>query len=137
MSNNGTGILTGADLLARARREVDLPEGGKVVVGRVGPGELTEILGHLPDVTALATASEDDAAKVAKRPEGRAVLRAVSSLLLVGVIAPKLGDDRQTGPTPQDFTLEEQLLLFKEILEVSGYTKAAGGKVLPLSRTAG
>ena len=135
--NNGAGVLTGAEIMTRGRREVELPSGGKVVVQRVGAGELAEILGHMPDVSILATIKEGPDEEIVKRPETRSVLKAMNGLLLAGVITPKLYDDPAAGPTPRDFTLDEQLLLFKEILDVSGFNKEAGGKVLPLSRTAG
>jgi hypothetical protein len=135
---NGSGFLSPEEAKAKGRREVALPSGGKVMVQRVGGIELAEILGHLPDVSSLATLKDSDRAEdLAKRPESRAVLKAMSGLLLAGVIIPKLYDDPDVGPTPRDFPLDEQLLLFQEILDVSGFTKEAGAKVLPLSRTAG
>ena len=135
--NNGGAILTAEDVKARGRREVELPSGGKVVVQRVGAGELAGIIGHLPDVSVLATMKESDGDAIVKRPESRAVLQAMIGLLLAGVIMPKLCEDPAAGPTPRDFPLDEQLLLFTEILDLSGFSKKAGGKVLPLSRTAG
>lgn len=135
--NNGAGISTVADVRALSRRVVPLPSGLKVEVQRVGPDELAEILGHLPDVSILATMQDADGEAVAKRPETRAVLKAMKGLLLAGVIDPKLCEDPKVGLTVRDFPLEDQLLLFSEILKVSGFTKEAGGKVLPLSGTAG
>jgi hypothetical protein len=135
---NGSGVLSGAEIMARGRREVELPSGGKVVVQRVGAGELAEILGHMPDVSVLARMKDTDKPEdLAKRPESRTVLKAMTGMLLAGVISPKLFEDPAAGPTPRDFSLKEQLLLFSEILEVSGFTKKAGGQVLPLSKTAG
>ncbi len=130
------GFISAAEVTAKGRRDVDLPTGGKIRIQRVGPGELAEILGHLPDVSALAV-EPGRSAEALGRPESKAVLKAISGVILAGVIVPKLYDDPLAGPTPRDFPLEDQLLIFNQVLELSGFTKAAGGKVLPLSKTAG
>lgn len=136
-NNGGGAILTAEAIKARGRREVELPSGGKVVVQRIGVSDLAAIMGHLPDVSVLAAMQDGNPNDVAKRPEAAPLMRAMNSMLLAGVIIPKLYEDPQAGPTPRDFPFDEQVLLFTEILDVSGFTKAAGGKVLPLSRTAG
>src|SRR6266850_135792 len=132
MEQNGHAVLTGAELMARARKEIDLPGGGKILVGRLPTGELAQILGAIPDVSALASLTEGSAESAVKRPESKAVLSMMEGVIRSGVIAPRLVHEPQEGPTVRDFTLEEQVLLFQAILSLSGYTKAAGAEVLPL-----
>lgn len=134
--NNGAGVLTGDQVVALGRKTIDLPSGGKVLIGKIGPDELTEILGGLPDVSALALVEEAGAAEAIKRPESKSVLKAMKAILIAGVLEPQLYASHKEGPTPRDFDLEDQLAMFTAILGMSNYTKRAGGKVLPLSETA-
>ncbi len=74
---------------------------------------------------------------VAKSPDIRGLLKAMNAVLLEGIISPKFFEDPAAGPTPRDLSFADQLMLFQEILDLSGFTQEAGGKVLPLSGTAG
>jgi len=53
------------------------------------------------------------------------------------VRSPQLSADGSTGPSPSDFSSEQQGILFREILALSRFSQEAGEGVLPLSKTAG
>lgn len=135
--NNGAGVLTGEEVMALGRRTLTLPSGGKVVIGKLPIDVLAEILGGIPDVSALATVDEGGAAEAMKRPEARKTLKSMEAILLAGVLDPELHRSHREGATVRDFDLDDQLKMFTSILELSNYTKRAGAEVLPLSRTAG
>jgi hypothetical protein len=136
--NNGAGeLLTPDQVKAKGRRTVALPSGGSVVVGRISIECLTAVIGGMPDVSALAAAAEDEAKATAamKRPEARATLKKMAAAIVEGVIEPRLFEDRKDGPSVHDFSFEDQAVLFRNILELSSFTKEVGGEVLPLSKT--
>jgi len=134
---NGHGeILSGDQVMAKGRRRLLLPSGGTVIVGRLEIDDLTEALGGLPDVTVLETARAEDSVATARRPEARAIIGKMASVIRKGTIEPELFEKRKDGPTPLDFTLEDRALMFKTILELSSYSKATAAAVLPLSETA-
>jgi hypothetical protein len=120
------GYLTAGDLTARARKEVVLPSGGKVLIRRIGRSDLASIVKGVPDVTALARTvdrdrptSGEDLAKAGSMIEG---------VLLRGVVTPKLYEDPGQGPTPNDFDRDEQDLLFAEIVALSKFTREEGAR---------
>jgi hypothetical protein len=128
-------VLTGADVMARGRRTLDLPSGGQVIIGRVEVDDLSEAIGGLPDVSSLAAPSAQNSAAAARSPEAKAFLKGMARVIRHGVIEPELFEKRKDGATPLDFSLEDRSAMFQAILELSGFTKAAGKEVLPLSKT--
>ncbi len=136
--NDGAGdVLTADAVMAKGRRRLTLPSGGAVVVGRLEIDDLTEALGGMPDVSALAAARDQGPAGVARRPEAKTLLAKMALVIRKGTIDPELHEKRKDGPTPLDFTIEDRALMFRTILELSSYTEKAGAEVLPLSGTAG
>ncbi len=135
-NGNGAGeVLTAAQVMAKGRKLLQLPSGGNVLVGSIEVHELTELINGLPDVSALAAAAEDNAPAAARRPETKAILARMATVIRKGTIDPELFEKRKDGPTPLDFPIEDRALMFKTILELTKYSKAAGAEVLPLSET--
>ena len=142
--NNGAGVLTtGDELLAMSRRVIDLPDGVKVEIRRVGKAKLAQIIRGIPDVSMLARLKERQDEDLTEKSAdqvlaaGEALGRMMEAVILAGVRAPALSVDGVNGPSPSDFTTEQQGILFKEILALSRFSAEAGKDVLPLSRTAG
>ena len=126
MEEGKNGYLTAGDLIGRARKEVVLPSGGKVLIRRIGRSDIAGIVKGVPDVTALARFADrdrpksgDDLSQAGKMIEG---------VLLRGVVTPKLYEDPASGPTPNDFDREEQDLLFAEIVALSKFTREEGAR---------
>jgi hypothetical protein len=136
-NNGGGATLSAAEVMAKGRRRLDLPSGGAVVVGRIEVDDLVELLGGLPDVSALAVLDEKGAAAASRKPEAKAVLKAMAAVIQKGTVEPELFEKRKDGPTPLDFAIEDRALMFRTILELSSYTRKVGEGVLPLSETAG
>ncbi|HYV18620.1 MAG TPA: hypothetical protein VFC25_06295 [Verrucomicrobiae bacterium] len=128
-------FITGEELIARGRMVLELPSGIKVLIARLGRHEVVECTGNLVDVSNLAQDAEAGSKRGARGPDLKAIAEAERKLVLKAVIAPKLFADRSDGPTPDDFTQEELLLLLAAIVKLAGWTKEAGAEVLPLSKT--
>jgi hypothetical protein len=141
--NAGRPLASEEELQASARKVVHLPSGMGVEIRRVGVAKLAQIMRANPDVSALARAAGKVEKDLVAQPAaetlaaGEALGRMMEEVILAGVRKPKLGRDPEQGPVPSDFTEEDQGVLFKEILELSRYTREAGEEVLPLSRSAG
>jgi hypothetical protein len=142
--NNGAGRLTSADeLLAQSRKVVELPDGITVEIRRVGKAKLAQIIRGIPDVSALARLKDQDEKDTDERSSdqklaaGEAIGRMMEGVILAGVRSPQLSADGSTGPSPSDFSPEQQGILFREILALSRFSQEVGEGVLPLSKTAG
>lgn len=141
--NNGAGALsTGDEVLALSRRVIDLPEGLRVEIRRVPKSKLAQIIRGIPDVSALARLKErTEEEMAAQTPDqtlaaGEALGRMMEGVILAGVRQPTLSAEGP-GPTPGDFSPEQQGILFREILALSRFSAEVGAEVLPLSRTGG
>jgi|GEM_PF-5580995 len=132
MSENN-GIITPEDLIKKGRREVELPSGVVVLVGKVKRAHLAYYLECLPLITTFANAKKRPAMKSEK--EIAQAEAAVNKVILSGVIKPKLYEDPEEGPTPGDFDYEDQVAVFNSILEQSGFSKEKAEAALPLSKT--
>lgn len=141
--DNGAGRLTtGDELLALSRKVIDLPDNVRVEIRRVPKSKLAQIIRGIPDVSALArlkerteeemTAQSADQALAA----GEALGRMMEGVILAGVRDPALCAEGP-GPTPGDFSAEQQGILFRAILAFSRFSAEVGEEVLPLSKTAG
>jgi hypothetical protein len=128
-------VYSGEDVIAMGRRTLPLPSGKKVVIGRIEFDDLVEAIGGLPDVSSLAVEMDKSAAATLRRPAARAMLAGMNKIVLKGVIKPELFEKRKDGPTPLDFPITDRAVIYRAILDLSGFNKEAGGQILPLSKT--
>jgi hypothetical protein len=138
---NEEGVLTADQVIAMGRETLVIPSGGRVVFGRLDLAEIMELVGEMPDVSALAVESGDDqvkaarAAKAARKPATRAMIASMSRIIVKGVLKPQLFEKPEDGPTPLNFSMEDRAFMYVTILRRSGYSKEVGAEVLPLSKT--
>ena len=135
MSEQDDGTISANDLIKDGRRRVELPSGVAVLVGKVRVAQLAYMIESLPDVTNFAEA-ERHAAMHSENNIRRAE-KAINEVILHGVIKPKLFKDPELGPTPNDFGYEDQMVIFKAILDHSGFSKERMEAALPLSKIEG
>lgn len=130
----GNGFLTADQLRSRGRREVELPSGGRVLVGRVGMGDLACFVECLPDVSSLAARAEGRQEDARLTPaQVKRAQDAIERVMVAGLLSPRLSQDPDAGPTPADFPYEDQLAIFNAVLELSGLSRRKADEVLPLS----
>ena len=131
--------LTGAGLLAARRRSVETSL-GVVQVRALGFAQLAGMLGQLLDVSSLGQAARalqgntgepDQVQRVLTDPKVATVLPMIERVVAAGCIEPKFGDDPSAGAVVADLPIEDQFLLFTEILELSGHSKKAGEDIRP------
>ena len=126
------GFLDAGDLLKESRREMEIGDGRKIQIRRVGPGVLALALGNIPDLASLTSRSSERASE--NPAQAKTAMQAIEKLLIAGIVQPKLCADPADGPTPSDLLWADQLLIFNAILEHSGYSKGAAEKVVPFSK---
>ena len=128
-SNN---FLTSEELKDCGRKEVTLSTGKKVLIRKIHRAQLAYFREGLPDVALLADSVRDEipAAADLERRE-----KMMDLVIIAGVLEPQLFSDPNKGPTPLDFEYEDQLTIFKSIMEFVGHTLEAAEEILPLSET--
>ena len=129
----GNGQLAPSALVASARREVKTSL-GTVLVRRIGYAALAQVRGQLMDLQSLIgtkTESEIDSVEFLKRPEAGKALESIESIVRLAVLSPALGTDPTVGPVAADFPIADQLLIFSEALDLSGFTRKAAEEVRP------
>lgn len=124
--------LTAEQLKKRSRKDVDLPDGTTVVISRLSPARLMAASGGLLDLAALG---KDELKKATRADPAHATkaLTGIEDIVQAGVVEPALAKERTPDgpPVAADFTIDEQFLLFQEILAFSGYTKEAAQAIRP------
>lgn len=122
-----------ARLLARGRREVQT-EVGTVIVRRVPMSVLAKSRGQVLDVQNLLKdrpEGEMDSPAFLASPQAQAMLDGTARIICAGVLEPKLFLDPKDGPTPLDFSPQDEAAILSAILELSGWTRAAAEEVRP------
>jgi len=127
--NNG--YMTADKLQGLGSRDVTISTGDKVRIRRLSPAGLMQAVGQLMEL------SKFDAKEIRREIEsggkvnpGQA-FESIGRVLLAGVAQPRLVEDPTQGPTAGDFPMEDQLLLFREILDLSGLNKEKAAAVRP------
>lgn len=128
----GNGILRAEDLLAEARVRVEISGGRKVLVQRVSRVSIAVAIGGIPDVASLAIEKNEKQSRITPAQADQAV-KAIDRILIAGVLEPKLYPDPEKGPTPSDFLEADRMTIYRAIMDHSGWTRAAGEEVAPLS----
>ena len=124
------GILTREQLLARSRKIVTLGDGSKVVIRRLSPSDFAQIVGSMVTLSSLMGDGAANRADL-NDPGISKALDAIGRTLLAAVVEPSLFPDPAQGPTPGDFTFEDQVALFSQVIDHSGYTREAAERVRP------
>jgi len=127
MDPQNNGYVRAETLTAGREEDVEISI-GKVRIRRLGLAELIEARASLIDVTAMATAREDDPAPRTVNPEN---VRSMARVVQKAVVAPALGLDPAQGPTVDDLPFLDVALLFTRIMALSGASRKAGQDLVP------
>jgi hypothetical protein len=128
---NENGFLTRDAIFAARRRSVPTSLGHPVQIRALGYVDLCSMTGALLDVVSLGAEAKKKPTDLAASPKGQALLKAIETVLIAATVEPVFGTDPQKGPVPSDLPLADQLAIFTEVLELSGYSQAAGEAVRP------
>jgi hypothetical protein len=135
MSQEDPALLTAADLLAQARKTVEISDGRHVVIRRISPADFVVATKGLPDLSALAlTVQEATPEKVAGLEE---VFTMMGRIVTAALVSPRLARPGEGEPTYQDFSLDDLRVIYVAALEFAGLSRSEAGEVLPLSKTSG
>ena len=136
MSDNE--MLSPADITDAGRKKIKLSSGKHVVIGRLSVALFVDVMGNMPDVAALKRLREkSERQDVMQSGKMTAMMRCIERVVTAGVIIPKLYEDPVNGPTARDFHQNDQQLIFREVIELTGASEKAGAEVIPLSKTSG
>jgi hypothetical protein len=123
--------LTREGLLGARRRRVPTSLGHDVLVRPLGYADLCSMMGVLLDVASLGEEARKKPAELAASPKGAAFLGSIEKVLIAATVEPAFESDPKKGPVPSDLPLDDQLAIFTVVLELSGYSSAAGRAVRP------
>lgn len=125
-------LLTKEAILAKRRKRVALPVMGfDVVIRALGYVDLSSNIGALLDIASLGEkGSKSTPEDLAKSKRGAEIFAGIERVVMLGVVDPKLGTD-PAGPVVSDIPPADLMLLFTEICELSGLSKAAGADIRP------
>jgi hypothetical protein len=135
--DDGTkGILTARDVMARSRRTLELPSGGRVIVGRIDAHDILAVLEMMPPMSetraaALASASsggESALLAAMTSPDFKPFVDCKNLIVRMGMIEPKLFEDRAQGPTAEDFGIGDRMAIYRAILELSDFELGEKGQ---------
>jgi len=131
MEEGTNGYLTADKLQGIGSRDVTISTGDKVRIRRLSPSGLMQALGHLVELSKLEAKDIRKQIETGGGPNPGQAFESIGRVLLAGVATPKLVEDPTVGPTPGDFPIEDQVVLFQEILDLSGLTKEKAAAVHP------
>lgn len=125
-----------AEAVARiraARRVMVQTSLGEVVEMRgLSLGEIAAHAGVLVDLTKLADLTPDATpGDLTTILGGKKALDAIAKVICVAAVCPRIGDNAETGLVAGDFPVEDQLLMFSEVMKLSGRSKEAADRVRP------
>lgn len=129
----GNGYVTAAAVQAAGQKDVETSL-GKVLVGRLPYPLFVQIRGKLMDLQSLVReggADRLEAPEFLESPEARKALEVVEPVLIAAVLQPKLQADPGVGPAPRSFSIEDQLVLFSAVMELTQFTRRAAEEVRP------
>ena len=125
------GFLKSERLLELRRRSVPTSLGHPVLIRALGYADLSSMMGALLDVASLGDKAKAAPAEVVKSPQGMAMLASIEKVVVAACVEPAFGTDPKSGPVASDLPFEDQLAIFTAVCELSGYSKAEGGRVRP------
>ena len=122
-------------LLAERHREVSTSR-GMVKIRKLGYAEAAGLRGGLIDVAEMLDEKAHEKALAAiDGGQGTRALESIAAVVNACVVEPELSADPKAGLTADDFSFDDQLLIFAEAMRMTGFSRKAAAQIRPSSPT--
>lgn len=113
-------------IVAQRYRDVSTSQ-GKFQIRKLGMDKIIVLQRSITDIASMAVAVDKGQPPKDLTKE----MAALGRILIAGVAQPELFESPDDGPTPSDLSVTDAFVLFKEIMDLSGASRAEGERVRP------